>query len=78
MKITRQFDWSRRDFSYDQKCEHCGHEDKGVRGGYDDDNYYNNVMRGVKCSNCGESSKSKAVDAPSEVIIPRYDPNKIM
>lgn len=40
MKIIKTYDWSRRDFSYDSRCEHCGNIEQH-RGGYDDSNYYN-------------------------------------
>ena len=78
MKITKTYDWSRRDFSYDAKCEHCGNEQKH-RSGYDDSNYYNNVIPNMKCRKCGESSNSKPIDdAPKTVTIPRYDPHVVM
>lgn len=78
MKITKTYNWNRRDFSFDSECEHCGYEQKGVRNGYDDSNYYNNVIPAMKCKQCGESSNSKATDEPGTVIIPRYDPNIVM
>jgi hypothetical protein len=77
MKITKTYDWSRRDFSYDTECEHCGHiQNNG--GGYDDANYYNNVVPNLKCRNCGESSNSKETTAPKTVTVPRYNPGLIM
>ena len=77
MKITKTYAWSRRDFYYDATCEHCGHVSK-EDSGYDDSNYYNNVMPQIKCKECGESSLSKETDEPKTVIIPRYNPNTIM
>ena len=77
MKITKTYDWSRRDFSYDDKCEHCGYTSKN-NSGYDDSNYYNNVMPQVKCKQCGESSLSKASDEPKTIVVPRYDSNIVM
>lgn len=77
MQITKTYGWSRRDFSYDAKCEHCGHEEK-KGGGYDDSNYYNNVVPQMKCKQCGESSNSKPTDEPKTVVIPRHDPNVVM
>lgn len=75
MKITNTYDWNRRDFSYDAQCEHCGNVEKHT-GGYDDSNYYNNVVPDMKCGNCGESSNSKKIEgAPETVIVPKYDPN---
>jgi len=77
MKITKTYNWSRRDFSYDSTCEHCGHIEKNGSG-YDDSNYYNNVMPQVKCKKCGESSISKETDAPKTIVVPKYDQNTIM
>lgn len=75
MKITNTYDWNRRDFSYDAQCEHCGNVEK-KKSGYDDSNYYNNVVPDMKCGNCGESSNSKKIEgAPETVIVPKYDPN---
>ena len=77
MRITKTFDWNRRDFNFDAVCEHCDNEES-YAGGYDDDNYYNNVVPSFKCSSCGESSLSKVVEGPTIKVIPRYDPNKVM
>ena len=77
MKIIRQYNWNRRDFCYDMKCEHCDHIVKN-RSGYDDDNYYNNVMPQIKCPKCNESSDSKQSEELQTKVIPRYDPNFIM
>lgn len=76
MQIVNTFNWNRRDFSYEAKCEHCGHIETHS-GGYDDSNYYNNVVPAMKCGNCGESSNSKKVDgAPQTIVVPKYDPNQ--
>jgi hypothetical protein len=77
MEITKTYDWSRRDFSYDAKCEHCGNIDKHRRG-YDDANYYNNVIPKIKCSKCGESTESKKCDHVILKNAPRYDANLVM
>ncbi len=77
MRITNTYNWSRRDFSYDAKCEHCGNETKSDSG-YDDDNYYNNVVPSIKCPKCLESTNSKESDQPKVKVIPRYDPYKVM
>lgn len=79
MRITKTYGWNRRDFSYDAKCEHCGHTERN-RSGYDDSNYYNNVVPGSKCPACGESSNSKAAadGAPDTVTVPRYDPGAVI
>lgn len=79
MKITNTYSWIRRDFYFDAKCEHCGNVEKG-NSGYDDSNYYNNVVPDIKCNKCGESSNSKTVEttAPKTISVPRYDPNVTM
>ena len=77
MKIIKQYNWSRRDFSYDAKCEHCENEEKH-NGGYDDSNYYNNVIPRMTCGYCGESSLSKQCGELKSVITPKYDPNIII
>ena len=77
MKITNTYNWNRRDFCYDAKCEHCGHQQK-ESGGYDDSNYYNNVVPDLKCNACGESSNSKPNTAPKTIIITKHDPNAVL
>lgn len=77
MKIIKTYNWNRRDFSYDAQCEHCGHIEKD-RSGYDDSNYYNNVMPDTKCEICNESSNSKKTTAPKTIVIPKYNPNLTM
>lgn len=78
MQITKTYNWNRRDFSYDAKCEHCGNESKN-NSGYDDANYYNNVVPDMKCDACGESSNSKKIEgAPTTRVVPKYDPNQIL
>ena len=47
MKIIKTYNWNRRDFYFDDQCEHCGAETKN-NSGYDDSNYYNNVMADKK------------------------------
>ena len=77
MKITKTYNWNRRDFYFDAKCELCGNEEK-EHGGYDDSNYYNNVVPNMKCGKCGESSNSKESSEPKSVIIPKYNPDTII
>lgn len=77
MKIIKTYKWNRRDFYYDQKCEHCGHVEKNSSG-YDDANYYNNVVSNEKCTQCGESSNSKISNEPKSIIIPKYEPNVVI
>jgi len=75
MEITKTYNWNRRDFSYDAKCQFCGHVTNDNYG-YDDDNYYNNVVPNTKCKNCGESTISKGQAV--ETVIPKHDPFKAM
>lgn len=77
MKIIKTYDWCRRDFNFDAECEHCGNI-SSHGGGYDDSNYYNNVVPRIICKNCGESSLSKITDKPQTVVIPKYDSNITM
>jgi len=78
MKIIKTYNWNRRDFRYDAECEHCKHVEKNCSG-YDDSNYYNNVVPDKKCGNCGESSNSKKIEGvPETIVVPKYDPNITM
>ena len=75
MKIIKQYNWSRRDFCYDAKCEHCNHIEKNISG-YDDDNYYNTVIPGMICKSCGESTVSKPSGELTTIIVPKYNPTQ--
>lgn len=77
MKITKTYNWNRRDFYFDSECEHCEYKETN-RSGYDDSNFYNNVIPDRKCGRCGESSNSKETDSPKMVIVPKYDSNVVM
>lgn len=48
---------NRNDFKAVFVCEHCGHEFK--EWGYDDDNYWNNVMPNALCPKCGKNSNNE-------------------
>ncbi len=50
-EIKRQF---RRDFTAVYECEHCGFEREG--GGYDDDNFHENVIPKMECPSCGKQA----------------------
>lgn len=98
MKITKTYNWNRRDFCFDSECEHCGHKEKKAmiynftlnsvnfyiiaeknNSGYDDSNYYNNVVPDMKCCKCGGSSNSKQIhDAVKTVVIPKYNENLVI
>lgn len=75
MKITKTYDWNRRDFSADIECEGCGHKDK-IKSGYDDSNYYNNVVPDMKCKACGKSTNDLGI-AP-KTIRPKHNPYNII
>jgi hypothetical protein len=77
MVITQKFNWNRIDFSYTAKCENpeCGKETT-CTSGYDDDNYYQNVVPNQKCPHCKKSTNDmKLPIAPGEL---KYDPNRII
>jgi len=71
MKIIKTFNWNRRDFCAEMKCENCQHE-QTESGMYDDVFYYENVVPQIKCINCGESTNSKPTDVLKTINIPRY------
>lgn len=75
MKIIKTYSWNRRDFSYDAKCESCGHETKD-NNGYDDSHYYNTVLPDKKCPSCQKSSND--LGTQKEAIHPKYNPNIIL
>ena len=52
MKIKQIKSQSRRDFTADYECEHCGFIEKDSYG-YDDSNFHNNVIPKMKCDECG-------------------------
>jgi hypothetical protein len=77
MYIIKTYGWSRRDFSYDCKCEHCGAVRKDLSG-YDDNNYYENVIPNIKCNECNESTNSKKSEQTVLKNKSRYDENLVM
>jgi len=54
MKIKRIISQSRRDFTAEYECEHCGNIEKGY--GYDDSNFHNNVIPKMTCKKCGKGA----------------------
>lgn len=58
MRLIKRRSQNRRDFWADYKCEFCGAIEADGRG-YDDANFYNNVIPKMKCTQCGESTVSK-------------------
>lgn len=75
MKIVKTYEWNRRDFCADIECESCGHKDK-ITSGYDDSNYYNNVVPDMKCNGCGKSTKD--IGTAPDNIRPKYDPYQVV
>jgi transcription elongation factor Elf1 len=56
MKIKEINSQIGRDFYADFECEHCGHIEYDMPG-YDDANFYQNVIPNMKCKKCGRKSK---------------------
>jgi len=52
-KITNQH---RRDFWAVYECEHCG--ETRSEGGYDNDNFHQNVVPVMRCHACGKTAAS--------------------
>lgn len=57
MRLIKSYAWNRRDFWFDASCEKCGHIKKDISG-YDDNNFYDNVIPDMKCEKCMESTNS--------------------
>ena len=74
MKILKTYGWLRRDFYFDAKCENCEKDLTGCSG-YDDSNYYNNVIPQWKCPACGMCSNNIS---EHETVVPRYNEHLIM
>lgn len=55
MKIKRKVSQHRRDTWLIYECQGCGHVTP-EESGYDDDNFYLNVIPNKKCAKCGKSS----------------------
>lgn len=74
MKIIKTYNWSRRDFTYDAECENCGTVEKAI-GGYDDNNYMNNVLPQMVCNKCNHSSNTLGTYKEMQT---KYNPNQII
>ena len=57
MKILKIYNQSRRDCYVDLECESCEYKET-LEDGYDDRNYWENVVPNMKCDNCNESTNS--------------------
>lgn len=58
MKLTKITSRIRNDIWGELTCEFCDNVDK-MEGGYDDYNYFNNVIPSRKCSKCGKTTKGE-------------------
>ena len=71
MKIKTIESQHRRDFHAIYECEYCGHEER--RGGYDDRNFHQNVIPGMKCKSCGkkadENYRPRATKYPDHEVV---------
>lgn len=56
MKIKEILSQHRRDFTAIYECEYCGFTKKG--GGYDDENFHNNVVPDMVCPECKKKADS--------------------
>ena len=72
MKVKKIISQSRRDFWADYICEHCGNIHKNVSG-YDDNNFHQNVIPKMKCSEC-----NKAGDENYRPLETKYKSNEII
>lgn len=54
MRIKKMLSQSRRDFKAIFECEHCG--DEIEIGGYDDDNFHQNVIPNFTCGSCDKKA----------------------
>jgi hypothetical protein len=75
MKLIKKISQHRRDFTGLLECEFCKKQEH-LSSGYDDSNYYNNVIPNFKCKSCNKSTISEngiidkiSPDVPSHVII---------
>ena len=55
MKIKQITSQNLRDFNAVYECEHCGSTKTGY--GYDDSNFYRNVIPAMKCESCGKTAR---------------------
>jgi len=74
MKIKQFIRQHRRDFIAIYVCEDCGYEHQ--KSGYDDRNFYDNVVPNMKCVKCGLSRNDMGLEViqtqtkyPEEFII---------
>ncbi len=75
MKIKQITSQSRRDFWADMECEFCGDIKTGMSG-YDDRNFHDNVIPGMRCKVCEKSTNSEG--GTIERTETKYDANQIV
>lgn len=61
MKLIKVLRQHRRDLVIECECEGCG--ERIQTSGYDDANFWSNVVPNFKCPKCGESTKSLGLNA---------------
>ena len=71
MKIKTILSQSRRDFTAEYECEHCGFTTTSY--GYDDRNFHENVIPKMVCKECGkiapESYRPLATKYPDGYVV---------
>lgn len=71
MRIKEIKSQNRRDFYAIYECEGCDHVTK-EQSGYDDRNFHDNVIPGMKCSKCGKSRNDLGIKEP--ITATKYQP----
>jgi len=61
MKVIKIYNQHRRDCDVDMQCEDCGNLET-TTSGYDDRNYWDNVVPSFKCEKCGKSTKDLGIE----------------
>ena len=69
MRVLRIYNQNRRDCHVDLECENCGKKVTD-KDGYDDRNFWDNVIPDYKCDKCGRSTNSLGLR--KEKIATRY------
>ena len=63
MKLQKILSQHRRDFTAIYECQACGATKKG--SGYDDANFYDNVIPSMACDACGERGGAAEAITPT-------------
>lgn len=74
MQIKQTKNWFRRDFTAVVECEGCGNIQE--ISGYDDQNFYDNVVPEIRCGKCGKNTLE--LGKPKKHINPRYAKDTII